>query len=193
MDTLIQMLLSILAISTLENVIFTTAFGTSTLIEFSKKPGQIILLGVFIIDFATLASVISYLCESFMIINSTLARFMPLVYILSLGLVYILTLIVIRLVSRTAFQKVKRFIHLSAFNCATLSALFMNTLNSGGLLERVGYAIAVGLGFMIAAYVLYANYQKLTSEKVPLSFKGFPIYALYIGIVAMIVYAVNNR
>lgn len=193
MVTVLQMLLAALGIMTLENVIFTTAFGTSTLIEFSKKPKQLIWLGVFITEFATLASIISYFCEGFMLQNETLAKFMPVVYVISLGLVYILTLVIIRLISNNAFLKFKKYIHISAFNCASLSALFMNSLNGGDILQRIVYAVAVGVGFMLAAYILNANYEKLNSEKVPLSFKGFPIYVLYIGVVAMIIYAINNR
>ncbi len=176
----------------LENVIFTTAFGTSTLISLSKRDGQIFFCGLFITEFSVLSSMIAYAFEGLLLKNDISARFMPTLYILSLGLVYILTLVIIWSVSKPTFKRCKRYIHLSAFNCTVLSVLFNNTLNAGTLGERVLFGLEVGLGFTLAAYILSVNYEKLNSDEVPASFSGFPIYVLYIGIVSMVVYALGR-
>ncbi len=175
-----------------ENVIFTTAFGTSTLISLSKRDGQIFFCGLFITEFSVLSSIIAYLFEGLFLKTDFSARFMPTVYIISLGAVYVATLLLIWFVSKKAFKRVKRYIHLSAFNCTVLSVLFNNTLTGSGLGERVLFGLEVGIGFALAAYILSVNYEKLNSEEVPASFSGFPIYVLYIGIVSMVVYALGR-
>ncbi|MCC8196230.1 MAG: hypothetical protein LUH56_06040 [Oscillospiraceae bacterium] len=175
-----------------ENVIFTTAFGTSTLISLSKRDGQIFFCGLFITEFSVLSSMIAYVFEGLMLKSDISARFLPTLYIISLGLVYIATLLVIWFVSKKAFNKVKRYIHLSAFNCTVLSVLFNDTLIGGGLGERVLFGLEVGIGFALAAYILSVNYEKLNSDEVPASFSGFPIHVLYIGIVSMVVYALGR-
>ncbi len=185
------MLASLSAI-VLENVIFTTAFGTSTLIELSKKHGQILIFGLFITEFSILSSIISYLFEGIMLKSEITARFMPSIYILSLGTVYIFTLLAIWFLSKSFFKKVKKYVHLSAFNCAVLSALFLGTINSSTLGQRIALAAQIGIGFAFAAYILSINYAKLNSDEIPRAFRGFPIYILYIGIVSMVIFAVSR-
>lgn len=185
------MLASLSAI-VLENVIFTTAFGTSTLIELSKKHGQILIFGLFITEFSILSSIISYLFGGIMLKSEITARFMPSIYILSLGTVYIFTLLAIWFLSKSFFKKVKKYVHLSAFNCAVLSALFLGTINSSTLGQRIALAAQIGIGFAFAAYILSINYAKLNSDEIPRAFRGFPIYILYIGIVSMVIFAVSR-
>ena len=191
MGLILQTILASLAAIVIENVIFITAFGTSTLIEVGKKHWNILSFGGFITEFAVLSSIISYMFEGYMLSNSTLARFMPSVYILSLGFVYIFTLIAIWFISKDKFKRLKKYVHLSAFNCTVLSALFNNTLMGGTLFERILYAAQIGIGFAFAAYIFSINFEKLNSDDVPSAFAGLPVYILYIGVVSMIVYAIS--
>ncbi len=192
MSTFLSAVLASLSAIVLENVIFTTAFGTSTLIELSKKRGQILIFGLFITEFSILSSIISYLFEGIMLKSEITARFMPSIYILSLGTVYIFTLLAIWFLSKSFFKKVKKYVHLSAFNCAVLSALFLGTINSSTLGQRIALAAQIGIGFAFAAYILSINYAKLNSDEIPRAFRGFPIYILYIGIVSMVIFAVSR-
>ncbi len=192
MTGFLEIILASLAAVTLENVIFTTALGTSTLIELSKKHWNILSFGGFITEFAVLSSLITYFFERPMSKSAIAMRFLPSIYILSLGTVYILTLLIIWFVSRPAFKKLKKYVHLSAFNCTVLCALFSNTVTNGTLGERLLNAAAIGIGFALAAYIISANYDKLNSDEVPAAFRGFPIYALYIGIISMIIFAINR-
>ena len=192
MTGFLQVILVSLSAIVLENVIFTTALGTSTLIEMSKKHWNILSFGGFITEFAVLSSLITYLFEIFMQKTPTAMRFLPSIYILSLGTVYILTLLVIWFVSKPAFKSLKKYVHLSAFNCTVLWALFSNTVMNGSLGARLCNAAAIGIGFALAAYIISANYEKLSSDDIPAAFRGFPIYSLYIGIISMIIFAINR-
>ncbi len=95
MKLFLEILMAALSTVTLDNVIFTSAVGTSTLLECTKKPKQMVRFGVFISSFATLASIISYFVEPLLLKNDVTALFIPSLYILSLGLVYVVTLLVI--------------------------------------------------------------------------------------------------
>ena len=54
MTVFLEILMAALASVTLDNVIFTSAVGTSTLLECAKKPKQMVSFGVFIASFAIL-------------------------------------------------------------------------------------------------------------------------------------------
>lgn len=183
-----NILLSALASVTLENVIFTTAIGTSTLIECAKSPKRLLSFGAFITEFSVLSSLLAYFAEGLLKTDSS-RLFLAGVYVLCLGGVYIVTLLVLWFIARKRFASLKKYVHLSAFNCAVLGCLFNNGLSGAPLSERLIYAACVGVGFMLAAYLLSINYKKLSREDVPASFRGFPASILYIGVIAMIIYA----
>ena len=63
---------------------------------------------------------------------------------------------------------------------------------NGSLGARLFNAAAIGIGFALAAYIISANYEKLSSDDIPAAFRGFPIYSLYIGIISMIIFAINR-
>ena len=190
MAAFLEILLSALTAVTLENVILTSAIGTSTLIECAKKPHQLLSFGAFITEFSVLSSLLAFFAEM-LLKNETARLFLPSIYVLSLGLVYVLTLLVIWFGARKYFRKLKKYVHLSAFNCAVLGCLFNNGLSGAELPQRLLYAAEVGIGFILAAYILAINYEKLSSDKVPAAFRGFPLSVLYIGIISMIVYSLK--
>lgn len=188
MTAFLEILMAALGSITLDNVIFTHAVGTSTLLECAKKPRQLLSFGFFITEFSVFASILVYVAELFIKDTSWGETVMPIVCILALSVVYVVTLLVIWFAARNWFNRLKRYVHLSAFNCAALGCLFMNSINAGTLLERVLFALSIGIGFMLATYLLSINYKKLNSQDVPAAFRGFPVSVLYIGIIAMLVY-----
>lgn len=190
MNAFLQTLLSGLAAVTIDNVIFTAAIGTSTLIECAKAPKHLLSFGFFITEFSVLSSCLTYFAEK-QIVSETARLFLPSVYILCLGLVYVLTLIVMRIISKEHFKSLRKYVHMSAFNCAVLGCIFINGESGAALPERLMFAAEVGIGFIFATYLLAINYKKLSSEDVPASFRGFPASLLYIGILAMIVYGLK--
>lgn len=191
MTKFLEILVSALATITLDNIIFTDALGTSTLLECSKKPRQMVSFGLFIGSFSILASIVTYFVEPLLLKNDVAALFVPALYILTLGLFYVIILLFIWKFLSRYFKYLSRYVHLTAFNCASLGCIFMNSLSEGSLLDRVVFGACVGLGFMLATYLLTVNRKHLNSSEVPAAFRGFPISVLYIGIISMIIYACN--
>lgn len=185
-----EIILSSLAAIILDNVIFTSAIGTSTLLESAKSPKKILSFGLFITEFSVLSSLLAYFAEKWLE-TPTSQLFLPSVYILCLGLVYILTLLFIWFCAKGFFKSLRKFVHLSAFNCAVLGCLFNNGISDAPLTERLLSAAYMGVGFMLATYILAINYEKLSSDKVPKSFRGFPASVLYIGIISMVIYSLK--
>jgi electron transport complex protein RnfA len=87
------------------------------------------------------------------------------------------------------FKQIKKFVHLTVFNCAVLGALFLNSQAGGGILSYIGYGLGTALGFSFAGYLLYIAYDRLNSELVPAAFRGMPIMIIYVGILSMALHA----
>ncbi len=190
MAEFLNILLAAVAAVTLDNVIFTTAIGTSTLIECARAPKHLLSFGAFITEFSVLSSLLAYFLEP-KFQGKVSGLFIPSLYVLCLGAVYVATLLFIWLAAKKYFKTLKKYVHLSAFNCAVLGCLFNNGLSGEGLLGRLLYAAQIGVGFIFATYLLAINYKKLSSEEVPASFRGFPASILYIGIISMMIYSLR--
>ena len=143
--------------------------------------------------FTTLGSFLAYFIDS--AVPQGMNYITLLCYTIAVGILYILILFIIYTFKRDYFGKIKKYIHVSAFNCAVMGTLFTVNGNPDNT-HSLGYYILSGLnagvGFVIAAVILIAAYRKLNSEEVPSSFRGFPAMLIYLGIISMALYSLNN-
>ncbi len=188
METITKIIMASFAAIFIENTIFAKALGTSTLLLAAKNKVQFLGFGLSITYITSLSSVISFFADKMFLENESSYLFMPIIYVVIVGFVYILTLIILWKFAYRIFISVKRFVHISSFNCAVLGALFYNSRTSDTLLEYIGYGLGTGIGFMIPTYLLSVAYEKLYSNDVPESFRGYPLILIYIGILSMAFY-----
>ena len=192
MNTFIEMLMVALTAIILENTIFTRALGTSTVLVAAKNKKEIVPFGLSITYICTLSSTLSFVADKFLLNRSNSVLFMPLVYVLIIGFVYIVALLALWKWAYEIFLKVKKFVHLSAFNCAVLGALFLNQLESDNFLGYIIFGLGTGIGFFVASYLVAVSYEKLNSPEVPQVFRGFPATMIYIGIISMVFFVLTG-
>ncbi len=177
------------------NLILMQALGTSTLFIAAGSRRNLIGTAAAITIFTTLGSAAAY------VINTATAGkyddFILLFYTLAVGIIYVLLLTLLYFISRNNFNRLKKYIHLSAYNCAVMGTLFtlyksdMMSQQKFSLIDYIYSGFETGAGFIIAALFLTAAYRKLNSSKVPSSFRGFPAMLVYLGIISMAVYSLN--
>lgn len=192
MDVIINAILISLTAILVENTVFSKALGTSTLFLAARSRKNFFTFGLCITYFSVVSSVIAYFADYYFRENEYSYIFMPLVYVIIIGVVYTVTLLVVWKLAYPFFLSIKKFIHVSAFNCAVLGVLFTNALTEKILIEYVAYALGTGIGFIIATFLVSAVYEKLYSEDVSPSFRGLPITYIYVGILAMAFYALSG-
>lgn len=185
MTVIIKILMVALLAATVENTIFTRAFGTSTMLIASKNKKEIIPFTLSITYICTVSSAVSYFADKFLLKDKTSLLYMPLIYVTMIGLVYIITLLILWKWAYSFFVATKKFVHISAFNCAVLGGLLLNNLKSNSFADYISFGLGTGIGFLVAAFLISEGYEKLNSEKVPQSFRGFPATMIYIGILSM--------
>jgi len=185
MDLFVKIIMVALTASIFENTIFTKAFGTSTMLLAAKSKKGIIPFGLSITYICTVSSVLSFFVDKFFAKDDASILFMPLAYVGIIGFVYIITLLALWKFAYKLFVSARKFVHISAFNCAVLSALFLNNIKSDSFSDYLSFGFGTGLGFFIASLLVSACYGKLNSPKVPENFRGFPISMIYIGIISM--------
>ena len=188
---LIDELIALLA----ANLILSQALGTSTMFIAADSKKNMLATSCVITVFTTIGSAAAYFIDS--LLPDTAADLRLLFYTAVIGVLYIIMLTVSYFVGKNWFADFRKYIHVSAFNCAVMGTLF--TINGkmadGSLAFELGAYISAGfeagIGFITAALILAAAYRKLNSAKVPESFRGFPAMLIYLGIISMAVYSLK--
>lgn len=191
-------IVNILFASLLSNLIFSRALGISTILIASKNKTNLISLSFVITFFTTVGSMLAYFADKIIIKNNIELMFQPMIYIIIISIIYISSLLLLRAISENLFGKLKKYIHISAFNCIVLGALMITSnlskVNSSTELlfsDYVMMGFKLGIGFLVASYIFKIAHVKLDSEEVPKSFRGYPILMIYIGIISMALYGVS--
>lgn len=168
-----------------QNIVFERALGANILLYAARKREN--LLGIFIgiIYVTTVSSIPIYFIDMNFSESEYYNILMPLIYVAVISVVYIISLIIVWRFLPRVFKYIKKYIHLSVFNCAVLGALFLQKAQCDSLSAYIGFGIGTGLGFLLAAFLLYVANERLNSELVPAAFRGFPIMIIYIGIVSL--------
>ena len=168
-----------------QNAIFDRAFGANIAIYASRKDDHVVGFTVGITVITTLASIPTYFLDKTVLPLEQGYLFMPLIYIGTIGIIYIAALLVMWKFYHRVFKKIKKYAHLSVFNCAVIGALFLNSAYGSDIAGYIGYGFGTGLGFFLACFMLNIARKRLDSDKIPRVFRGYPIMLIYIGIVSL--------
>jgi electron transport complex protein RnfA len=175
----------ILLVTVFQNAVFTRALGASALPQISR--GKKNLLGFFV-SVTYIMTVTGFICffVDYLWGNGELSRiFLPPIYVFILGLVYIATLLCLWRFLYGVFKKIKKYLHISAFNGAVLGSILLNSTYGVTLFDYVTTSIGVGCGFALSVYFVSTVYDKLYSEDAPYLFRGYPLLLIYVGILGM--------
>lgn len=168
-----------------QNAIFDRAFGANVAIYASRKDAHVVGFSIAITIMTTLASIISYQFDGLLLPLPYGDLLMPLVYVGIISLLYVIGLLILWKAFPKTFYKVKKYAHLAIFNCAVFGALFLNSTFGKGFAGYVGYGFGTGIGFFFACFLLNIANDRLSSEKIPKIFRGYPIMMIYIGILSL--------
>ncbi len=168
-----------------QNAIFDRAFGANVAIYASRKDSHVIGFSIGITVMTTLASMIAYLFDGLLLPLPYGDLFMPLVYVVIISLLYVIGLFILWRGFPKLYGKVKKYVHLAIFNCAVFGALFLNSTFGKGFAGYVGYGFGTGIGFFVACFLINIANEKLSSDKIPKIFRGYPIMMIYIGIISL--------
>ena len=199
------------------NLIFTRALGTSTMMIGARKLSSLPALALVMTVFSTLACLgMQLVCYTFglaSVLTYPYSLGLPMIYTVMIGVIYLLALAAAGLLSRKKSSEYKKYMHLSAFNCAVMGTLYLAfspdglhqgiseplTVSLFGMLDgamneplsAVLFGLQEGLGFLLAALMLSAVRERLYDTEIPGSFRGRPAMMVYIGIISLAIYAVS--
>jgi len=132
-----------------------------------------------------LASVVTYLIYSYILVPLGIAFMQTITYILVIASLVQLVEIILKKVSQPLYQALGIFLPLITTNCAVLGVTLLVIKKHYNLMEGVVYSFATALGFGLALILLAGIREQLDMVDVPKGMKGAPISLLVAGILAL--------
>ena len=189
METLSAIISAAMVSIFVQNAIFERAFGSNVAIYASRKENHVSGFAIGITAMTTCASIISFFFDQTILQYKYGWLFMPLIYVAIISVLYIVALLFLWRVFPKVFARIKKYAHLTIFNCTVIGALFLNSRYGDDIWSYIGYGFGTGIGFFLAALLLNIAHEKLDSDKIPKAFRGYPIMLIYIGIISLAFYA----
>jgi electron transport complex protein RnfA len=133
----------------------------------------------------TLASLSSYLVETYVLIPLEIAYLRTLSFILVIAVVVQFTEMVVRKTSPTLYRLLGIFLPLITTNCAVLGVALLNTTKQHNFLESIVYGFGAAAGFSFVLILFAAMRERLSAADVPTPFKGASIAMITAGLMSL--------
>lgn len=133
----------------------------------------------------TVASMSSYLVESFILIPLSIEYLRTLSFILVIAVVVQFTEMVVHKTSPTLYRLLGIFLPLITTNCAVLGVALLNVTEQHSFLESIFYGFGAAVGFSLVLIMFAAMRERLAAADVPTPFKGAAIGMITAGLMSL--------
>lgn len=133
----------------------------------------------------TLASVSSYLVETYLLAPLGISFLRTLSFILVIAVVVQFTEMVVHKTSPTLYRLLGIFLPLITTNCAVLGVALLNLTEQHNLIESLIYGFGAAVGFSLAMILFAAMRERLAAADVPQPFKGASIAMITAGLMSL--------
>ncbi len=133
----------------------------------------------------TLASVISYLANEYMLIPLGLEYLRTIAFILIIAVLVQFTEMVMHKTSPVLYQTLGIFLPLITTNCAVLGVALLNIQEGHNFIESALYGLGAAGGFSLVLILFAAVRERINVSDVPQPFKGSAIGMITAGLMSM--------
>lgn len=133
----------------------------------------------------TLASLLSYLVEGYILEPLGLEYLTTMTFILVIAVVVQFTEMVVHKTSANLYRSLGIFLPLITTNCAVLGVALLNMYEQHNFLESIIYGFSAALGFSLVLIMFSAMREKLANADVPKPFKGSAIAMITAGLMSL--------
>lgn len=180
-----EFLLLLVSTILVNNFVLAKFLGLCPFMGTSKKLDTAIGMGMATTFVMTLASLSSYLVETWVLEPLELTYLRTLTYILVIAVVVQFTEMVVRKTSPALYRVLGIFLPLITTNCAVLGVAIININAKHGLIESVVYGFGGAVGFSLVLVLFAAMRERLATADVPKAFQGASIGLITAGLMSL--------
>ncbi|MGI6588976.1 MAG: electron transport complex subunit RsxA [Peptococcia bacterium] len=170
-----EMIIIIIGAVLINNIILSQFLGVCPFLGVSKKLSSAVGMGVAVTFVLTLASLITWLVQTFILELLEIEYLQTIAFILVIASLVQFVEMVMRKKTPDLYEALGVYLPLITTNCAVLGVAIINIQKSYGFLETLANSLGNALGFTLALVLFAGIRERLEDADVPQSLKGMPI------------------
>ncbi len=167
------------------NIVLSQFLGICPFLGVSRKVDTALGMGAAVAFVMTLATVVTFLVQTYVLNPLGLQYLQTLAFILVIASLVQMVEIVLKKVSPSLYQALGIFLPLITTNCAVLGVAILVIQKDFNLLQSVVYAFSTALGFALALTVFAGLREQLSLVKVPKGMSGMAIVLVTAGLLSL--------
>ena len=167
------------------NFVLVKFLGLCPFMGVSKKMDTAIGMGFATTFVLTLASITSYLINTYLLVPLELEYLRTIAFIVTIAAVVGFTELVVNKTSPVLHQSLGVFLPLITTNCAVLGVALLNIGASNSFLQSAVYGFGAAVGFSFVLILFAGIRERVESANVPEIFQGIPIALITAGLMSM--------
>ena len=185
MDQIYELLAITLGAILANNFIFSQFLGICPFLGVSKKVDTAVGMGIAVTFVMGLASAITWLVNTFILIPLDLGYMQTVAFILVIASLVQFIEMFLQKSMPTLYTALGVYLPLITTNCAVLGVALLNIQNNYNFISSVVYGITGGLGFLLAIVLFASIRERLVFADYPKNWDGFPIALVTAGLMAL--------
>ena len=167
------------------NIILSQFLGICPFLGVSKKVDTALGMGAAVAFVLTLATVVTYLLQIYVLNPFGLQYLQTLSFILVIAAVVQMVEIVLKKVSPALYQALGIFLPLITTNCAVLGVAILVIQKDFSLVHSIVYAFSTAIGFALAMVVFAGLREQLSLVRIPKGMQGMAIVLVTAGLLSL--------
>jgi len=180
-----EYLLILVSTILVNNFVLVKFLGLCPFMGVSQKMDTAIGMGFATTFVLTLASITSYLINTYLLIPFELEYLRTIAFIVTIAAVVGFTELVVNKTSPVLHQSLGVFLPLITTNCAVLGVALLNVGASNSFLQSAVYGFGAAVGFSFVLVLFSGIRERIESADVPKIFQGVPIALITAGLMSM--------
>ncbi len=169
----------------MNNFVLTNFLGICPFLGVSKKLNSAVGMGLAVIFVMTIASVVTSLTNTYLLIPNNLEYLQTLAFILVIaGFVQFIEMFMKKVIP-PLYKSLGIYLPLITTNCAVLGVALLSVQKEYNLWQSALYGASAGVGFMLATIIFAGIRERLDLNDVPKYFKGLPIALITAAFLSM--------
>ena len=167
------------------NIILSQFLGICPFLGVSKKVDTALGMGAAVAFVLTLATIVTYLLQTYVLDPVGLQYLQTLSFILVIASLVQMVEIVLKKVSPALYQALGIFLPLITTNCAVLGVAILVIQKDFSLIQSIVYAFSTAIGFALAMVVFAGLREQLSLVRVPKGMQGMAIVLVTAGLLSL--------
>lgn len=171
------------------NIVLAQYLGLCPYLGCSKEKSVSIGMGAAVIFVAFMATAITYPIQKFVLEPMGLGYLQTIAFILIIASLVQFVEMFLKKMAPPLYAALGIFLPLITTNCAVMGITLLVQRNELSYVTSLFFALASGLGFMLALVILASIRERMEISRVPMAMKGTPIGLVMAGLMSLTFFA----